>query len=538
MKSVVEIRKNIMIAQHLFYKHSQGHIKRFHPGLPSMLAAAVIVAVSSKQVLAVPVTTTITDSGTISLPTVHKGDTINIEATLRTNDVNENGEGEPLIIKSSSSGFSATISKYAQPRAFSFPATVDGESLLVNIDGYDGDESATVTVDVNQKKRFTQEQKDKFANASAKLNTQAGVYSAIAVACLLVPDPSITKICSFGFGATSVGTWILSAKLNELALDPVDPNFTQIAVPITPPFTPLVVEPGITQGEADSFNALLTNQTQAIGLVNAIITSINRAQGASEAGNTVWENKQMAAASKYALELNKLLDAQNALRANVKNALLAAGFPTITISPNDALNFEINVLYNGLPPSIVQNLTNFGADAATIEQIRELAYVQDLNEIAGSFPTDLTNAELDAALADASEALLNFALDNAVPLSPGQEVKGQGTLSKSDGSQVDVKFEAKAKQKGSSASTIEGSFSLKDCASGFEIKNSQVTRAVMLDDLVVVDGTYQTKDGRSGTFRIIATVDSTQGKGLTVSVSLSNGYRVTGSLKGKIEIKK
>src|SRR5215469_946761 len=99
--------------------------------------------------LATPITVTTTGAPTtIAFPGVKVGDTLTVQATLNTTDPNENGEGEPLVI-SSSGGFSAIVSAYAQPRSFSFQATQAGETVTVSIQGADGDESATVTVDVN-----------------------------------------------------------------------------------------------------------------------------------------------------------------------------------------------------------------------------------------------------------------------------------------------------------------------------------------------------------------------------------------------------
>jgi hypothetical protein len=528
---------------HIIHKASHGAVKRVHPVLLSILAGTAILAVSSEPVMAVPQTITITSSGQINLPTVHKGDTINIEATLHTiNDINEDGEGEPLNIRNTTGDFSFTLNNYAQPKAFSYIAPVDGQLLLFNIGGNDSDESASVTVDVNQKKRFTQAQKDAFNELSAQYYIQGGAAATAGLSCIFVAPP-FNSACVMASGLIAGTSGIAGGYASLLGLDPSDPNFTQIAVPFTSPFTPVVVQPGITQGEADSMNALLGNQTEAAGLSKAIITSINRAQGAFEAGDTVHEKRQITAASKYSLKLSKLLGTQSILQANIKTALADAGFPKIAISPSDVLNFESNVFNNGLPLSLVQSLTNFGDDANAIEQIRQVYYSLNINEVAGSFPSNLANAKLSTVLAGASQALLDFALENAVPLSAGQEVKGEGNLSKPDGNQVEMKFEAQAKQQGdedkksTNILTVEGNLRLKDRASGLDINKSQVTRAVQIDNVVVVDGTYQAKDGSSGTFRIVATIDNQKRKKLTVSVSLSNGYQAGGSIEGEIRLK-
>ncbi len=499
----------------------------------SAIASAIIVAFAPYEVQATPVSTTIGGSGSISTPVIHKGDTINIEATLSTTDPNENGEGEPLTVQSSS-GFSFTISEYSQPRAFSYTAAADNESLSGFISGYEGDESASITVDVNQKKRFTQDQKNSFAKASARLNTDAGYLATAAALCLAIPDPSVTKVCAVALGVGSGATWALSGELNELALDPADPNFTQIAVPVTPPFTGLSVGPGITQNEVDSVNAFISNQTQAIGLARAMITSINRAQGAFEAGNTSWENKQMNAASQYAVQLSALLDAQAALQANVKSALTGVGFPSITVTPNDVFSFEANVLNNGLPSSIVQVLTQLGSTNSEIEQIRQIAFVQDINAAAGNFPANYTNSALNTDIGSAAKALIDFSLANATPLVKGQHVGGHGFISMSTGDHVDIDFNAVgAIDNQGNPSLVGTNFHLFDHASGFDIEQGQISRAAILNNLVVVDGTYLASDNSTGTFRAVAVDNSKKGQGQdTISISLSNGYKVSGTLTG------
>ena len=64
------------------------------------------------------------------------GDTIAVTATLSTNDPNENGEGEPLIVSSSGGEIRATIAAYSVPTPFSFTATVPNEEISGTIQGF------------------------------------------------------------------------------------------------------------------------------------------------------------------------------------------------------------------------------------------------------------------------------------------------------------------------------------------------------------------------------------------------------------------
>jgi|GEM_PF-5351805 len=375
------------------------------PGSRSVAQASTTRAGVTEVALLVPLPppTTITVTIASGSPTQIVGyntcDRVDIVATLTTADVNENGEGEPLILRNSS-GFSGTLSAYAQATTFSFTAT--GAGVLSGfIQGFDSDESATVTVTLNsnEQRRFTQAQKDAFARAAAQLNTQAGAMATIAALCavpsLFPPSSPLFLACTAAAGITSGATWYLSARLNEYALDPSDPNFTVIVQPVFPNLALLAIPPSATPAEVralNAFNALLINQEQAIGFANAGITSVNRAQGAFDAGNTFWETQQVQAANNYRTQATALLSAEVGLLNELRSSLTAAGFPTLTITSSAALSFENSVLASGLPTAIVQTLTQLGANSAAINQIRNVAIVQDINAVAGNFPQVLTAA--------------------------------------------------------------------------------------------------------------------------------------------------
>ena len=358
------------------------------------------------------VNTTVTSGSLTPLVGFNMGDTIDIVATLSTSDVNENGEGEPLVLQSST-GFSGVVSAYAQPLTFSFKASSAGV-LNGFIQGFDGDESATVTVTINstQKKRFTQAQKDALAKASAQLNTQAGAEAAIAAICALglIPNPStpLAAICTGTAGVLSGTTWFLSGSLNQLALDPSDPNFTIIAQPMFASVTLLAVPPGATQEETNAinaFNALVLNEVRAAAFAQAIQTSVNRAQGAADAGNTFWEQQQVNAINTYIGQLSSLLGSEGTLLSGLQTALVAANFPSAVITPDTVLNFEFSVLFSGLPDSILQTLNQLGASPAQIDQIRQIAIVQDINAASGTFQQLLTNPSVLQALHDLTAVL-------------------------------------------------------------------------------------------------------------------------------------
>src|SRR5262249_5035785 len=115
----------------------------------------------------------------------------------------------------------------------------------------------------------------------------------------------------------------------------------------------------------------------------------------------------------YGSQLSTVLGNQPALLTGLETALQAGGFPTVTVTPFNALLFEQSVSQNGLPASLVQKLTQLGADRSTVEHLRRLAVVQDINAIAGSFPQRLTDPALITALQGAARALDPIAVTSA-----------------------------------------------------------------------------------------------------------------------------
>jgi len=165
----------------------------------------------------------------------------------------------------------------------------------------------------------------------------------------------------------------------------------------------------LTQTEANALNALLINEEQAIGYAQAVLTSVERTQGAAVAGDAYWEAQQLQAAEEYSLQLAARFMVQPVLRADVQSALQAAGFPSVSITAADVSDFQSDVAVNGLPPSLEVALDQLGADSAAIEEIRNLLIAQDPNAVAGSFPEMLMNPALVTALQEVAQSLYEFA---------------------------------------------------------------------------------------------------------------------------------
>jgi hypothetical protein len=459
------------------------------------------------------------------------GDIVTVTAALSTNDIDEDGEGEPLVL--SLPGGSFTVSNYFINQTTHFVALQDNPVVFAQILGADGDETARVTFSV-RKMRFTQEEKDHFARLAIDYSAASLGLVTVGGGCALFPEPLITKICAVGGlvgGAISGGAGLYYQRL---ALDPNDPNFTVIVIPVVPILPTLQVQPGITQAEADAFNAWIENQAQQSAYATAIVVSINRANSASDAGDTASEQAQMQAAANFAVTLSGLLAQEPGLRAAAQSAVQAAGFVSQPFTVNDVFNEEFRILFFGLPSEYVQVLTAEGFTQEDINFAAGALFVQNPFSIApNSFPEILTNSpDLNAAEVAVSADLLNFAARNGsgTPLTPGQMVQAQGFVTGATGSKTTFAAEAHVDQQG----TLLGHLELNDHLSGFSIPSANVTRAVMIGDAFSISGNFVASDGSTQSY--VLKGDAAQ---QTVAISTSTGFNVSGNVTGgNVKIKK
>lgn len=343
------------------------------------------------------------------------GDTISFTAELNSGDVNENGEGEPLYLSTSGGEITATISQYSVPTPFTYTATTANEVISGTNQGYDGDEGCTITASVNPSQPFTPDQKKKAGNLAGEL----GIPGTI----LIIGGTALCSLVSAGMcGAVIIaGTGLggFGIVAGNIASDPSDPNYTTIAIPSIATMTPIVPDSSLTQAQADAFNALIASQASMIGIGNAAYISGNRAQGAHDAGDAVWEAKQIQTTQLYAQQLGGLMAHETVVLGNLHDALASGGI-SINVTPSDVLNFEYRIAYQGLPAEVTNALTAYGLNAEQINDLRKLLLVQDINAASGTFPDALVSTNLTAAFQDAAKAfstVIQISLD----------IKGEGT---------------------------------------------------------------------------------------------------------------
>ena len=341
-------------------------------------------------------TVTITDSSPtpIPLPFIFAGESVRVIATLTTaTDPNENSEGEALIL-ASSGGFSQTVTTYNQPQEFSFTALHDGETLTATASGDDNDEYAVVSAEFGTTlaPAYSPSQKDAYQKLASDFGAEAVALGALSSSITSLPIVGSAYASIFNLSAALAA--LQSHSYAQLALDPPDPNYKVIAKLPREPRLSLPAGKTISASEAHAISAYQLNQEQAIALAAAASTTSDRASGALAAGDVKWEKKQLAVLAKYKKMEAALFKKQPGLLQKATTAISAAHFSTVTITQQDALNFEKNVLNNGIPTEITATLSKLGADSATIDTIRQLLFVQDTGAVAGSFPGDLARSSI------------------------------------------------------------------------------------------------------------------------------------------------
>jgi hypothetical protein len=392
---------------------------RIPPKLSAVLGlCAFLVCALHGDAQATTITVTINSPSPVVIASFNAGDTVTISATLTTSDPDEDGEGEPLIVQTST-GFGTTLGIYFQPSTLTLPPAPAAGVVTAFIAGADGDESATITVTTARNcptavptpvpsppgcpvQTLTRDQKLKAAGiavASGAIGAGMTTSSFTGFACGPAAPVCVGLLEGGGILLAAGNGWYGASK----GIDPPDPNFTVIAQPMIPTLTPIVAQPGISPALAAALNALNTNSIKTIAFAQAAITSLNRAQGAANAGNAFFEAAQLQAEENYSTMSDTLIAAEPGLLSDLQNAVAAQTNGTVTVTAGDVFASEFAVAVNGFPPSINQLLSQAGLDNSSIALLTGFFFTLDINQAAGVFPAKLT----DPALANAIQAYLN-----------------------------------------------------------------------------------------------------------------------------------
>jgi hypothetical protein len=233
-----------------------------------------------------------------------------------------------------------------------------------------------------------------FVDLATAYTQRAARLTAIAAT---APDPlklPLTELAAY--------YWIQAQTYSTLANDPPDDDFTTVAPPQAATLPPLGAGGGITQAQADAFNALFAEQAQAVGLGRALSTALDRAQAAAnDPTNVASEQLQLAAVTMFSQELGQVATDEPALLASVQ----ATGVADVSVSPSDVAALQAMVAGAGLPITLIQALKQLQASAAQLQQIQGQFATVDPSVTAGSLAAILTDPGFKALVQQSSQSL-------------------------------------------------------------------------------------------------------------------------------------
>jgi hypothetical protein len=461
----------------------------------------------------------------VQLNGVNELDAITLTSILLSGDPNENGEGENLVWASGAHDDGGKLTQYWTPIQQRFLASSNNPFFSAGIYGADGDESASIQVDVDPApppQWIPDDVKDAArVNASnAENNASAlGTAGKVCKALTQAGQLQMKNLCRFISQSQKLEEgW--GQALNGIANDPSDPNFRVIATPVTPVVARLPAV-DVPQAIADAFYALLDNQAQSIGVMRAIITSTNRATGAYDANDDRWMAAQAAAGVGYRVQLGTLIQNKVTLLANLQATLRANGVPPIAFGANDVLGYELDLLYNGFSNEEMQTYTALEYSAEAIEMARKRVAARDIYAAAGTYPDLFVSPAYTSALQNLADVV------RFVPLREDQELKAEGRFESSTGSTVTFKLRAEVED-----GKLVGSFEEKDraTANSFGFQSTSLARAGTLGKKLFVEGDYVANDHTTGSFRTVITPGSGGSSKGSVTITLSNGIVLGGIL--------
>jgi hypothetical protein len=190
----------------------------------------------------------------------------------------------------------------------------------------------------------------------------------------------------------------LSEAFERIVDDPPDPQFTLLNQPAVPHLGRLSTSSTMTPSEADSINALNSNQLQAVAYAEVILISLERSHGAYIGADPYWKQKQDELASQFIAQLGAILRSEPSLLADAKNALVTAGVGPYLITAGDLTEFQTNLATKGFPPSLVRAATTAGAKPDDVVKLQSLLLAEGTASFPKIFPDLLTDSSLIGSL--------------------------------------------------------------------------------------------------------------------------------------------
>ena len=173
---------------------------------------------------------------------------------------------------------------------------------------------------------------------------------------------------------------------------------------------PVVYSSTQTPQVAKTLTALTTNAAQAKAYQAAVLTSIERAQGANRAKKKVWEQKQNKAARAYAAKAAAALSRTPGLIRSLGSALQAVGYGSAAMTAADVAAFQQEVRSSGLPKEVTATVTILGAPGNARTQLKTDVLNASPDELAAlSFPAILSDPGISRSIKSAAAVMRQLA---------------------------------------------------------------------------------------------------------------------------------
>ena len=389
------------MASSISNRQGKSYLVRLGSGLAATALACAALAAVPASAMAASTTVTITSSTPTVIVTLNKGETANINFTLSTTDPDESGEGELLAI--SYGGFTTTYPEYGIPDNLPITATTDGETVSAWIQGTDGDESASVTINTNPNPLASAPSPVKQWATKIGIGTgilSGGLWTCAEFAPIFSPPTAALKATC---GASAAVFSLLTGIAAWVAYDPADPNYKVLAMPQALPVPSLS---NVPLPERIPLLQLVRNFQAQRAFAQAAITSFNRAAGAVDAGSTSWATAQHDLGLRYLHLMGTLMAQEPTLLTAFVHVVHAAGIADFTITPDQVLNTETSISQNGVPADISGYMTQLGASSSDVAQAQQIVLSRNVNDVAGSYFSKLIDPAFISTLRSAAQAFL------------------------------------------------------------------------------------------------------------------------------------
>jgi hypothetical protein len=259
---------------------------------------------------------------------------------------------------------------------------------------------------------FTPRQKTEFRSSSRRSWRHAAVRVITYVAWKRAKPHSKWGGVAAAIGIMGTTLAYASERIREVAEDPPDADFTEVAEPIELSIDDVVPDGFPGDLGAEELTAWVTNCLEIVAVSDAMVTALNRAQGAEAAGDETARDQQLAAAHRFAGDWASLLVDGGPLRWCAALVLQSLGANDATLLAGDIYSAQRDVFSNGWPSEVLDILGGLG-----VEGEQRTAFVEKATSLLNQAPESVTTLigllvddEVETLEAELADDLRAFAL--------------------------------------------------------------------------------------------------------------------------------